>query len=283
MSTKRPQTLLLMELTLLPQKEPFERDCVKALGSLDPDIGLLISGPSWQEEPDVFHNPIMGAAIASCQLMGRKFYWGRDVWIRWKERAAGNGWKQRINDLYTPSYWAAYLSRLAVEAATMGAKGTFAQCEPHGDTIYKPWFKTEGLVDGRAGLVRDTIRAALWNAPAATIAKPAGSVNPEHFSWPMQHIAKQRLCTKTDKLRRASDLADIVNPPKGEKLQVHRWRSVLTSRHNANPEGKLTVSEWRAIDWAEVQRLYPECQGWVIKAENDCMLAVMQELGEAGR
>lgn len=282
--TDRPRTLLQLELTLLEQKEHFEVACVEALSVAAPALdGVLLSLPSWQEVPDATSSELVCEALARCTTDALDVYLGRDVWIRWKERAKANGWTQDKSDVFNPAYWVAFLSRIDGEAKAVGATGTFAQCEPHGDKHNTEWFKGGGFTVSEFRRVVDAINAARNAAPAATIAKPAGSMNWAHYGYGTCKVAGQHLCTKTDHLRRASDLRSNIRTPKGEQLQVHHWRTRVTSRHNANPKGKLTLPEWRAIDWAEVTRVYPEFLSCVIKAENEDMLDVLKELGEAAR
>lgn len=281
MTTERPRTLLQFELTLLPQKEEFEAACLDALETLNGAVdAILLSLPSWQEAPKALSHPLVVEALARCARLGIDVILGRDVWIRWETLAKANGWKQQPGDVFDRAYYVAYLSRLAAEAEAMGAEGMFAQCEPHGDKTFTAEFKAHGFTDPERRRVVSAILLACDMVPGATIAKPVGSSNPDHYGYATGHIAREHLCTKFDYCHSLSDLLKIVNVPPRYPLMLNWLRTALTSVHNANPGDRLNVPEWNHIDWAEIKRGRPEFLGRVVKAEEPDMVAVMQELGE---
>ena len=276
---ERPRTLLQFGLTLLPKRESFEDECLQFLSVAAMRLdGILLSLPSWPEVPDALSHPLVIEALGRCSQDGLDVYWGRDLWIRWKDRAKANKWTQRKGDFCDPTYYAAFLSRLDAEAKAIGAKGTFAECEPYGDKHHTAWFKTNGFTSTQFWLVLNAITEAKRMAPGVTIAKPAGSSNPNHYGFATRYLGDKHLCTKTDCCRQLSDLK--VNAPRQFPLLIHWWRTALTTVHNSKPDGRLNVAEWSSIDWAEIKRKRPELLGRVIKIEDGDMVEVLQQLGE---
>lgn len=278
-TTSRPPTLFFLGLSLLERFREREEAWVEALPGLVGKVdGILLVVPSWQEAPDALCNNLVRRIATTCSLTGNSVnvYWGRRLWITWANLA---DYPQHKWDVYDPAYYAAFLSRLAAEAKAIGALGTFAECEPYGDKLHTEWFKRDGFGSWNRRKVLKAIQAAKRVAPAATMAYPAGSMDPRHYSWPMRNLGKEFLHSKTYKVQ---DPAQVrLNPPSGYAVNMDWWGSWVTTTGDGKT-GPLTVEQYQDLSWDDIRMLYnyPGLKGsWIFTAVDD-RLAVMQVLSE---
>lgn len=273
----RPRTLFLLGLTLLDRFREQEEAWVEALPGLKRAVdGVLLALPSWQEAQNAIRHPLVQRVIHLCDGCGFDLYWGRRLWITWQSHA--NPREQHKSDVYNPAYYAAYLSRLHAEVSAIGAKGTFAECEPYGDTIFKPWFKSDGFTWWQRRKVLAGIAAAKQVAPAATMAYPAGGRHPEQFAWSMRYLGEQFLHSSTYKLQHPEQV--YATPPRRMPLQLDWWGSWVTATGDGKT-GALTIEQYRGLDWAEIRSAYPELQGsWIFAARED-RLKVMEAIRDS--
>ena len=279
--SERPRTLLYFPLTLLPQKAEHEATCIKALASLNGAVdGILLALSSWQEVPLALSHPLVIEVLARCARYGITVHLGRDLWIRWKDRAIESEWRQGQDDVFNSAYYAAYLSRLAAEATAIGAHGTFAECEPQGDTVFKPWFKSTGFSPEAHFKVVKAIALARQVSPGATLVRPVGSHSASHYSYALQNLGDQQMNRKSYECHGVRHLRAIstLNRP----LVVHWWGAWLTTDHHVwSDNNPLTVAEMNGMAWDVIQHEYPECQGRWFHVEQDDMIEVMGQLGRA--
>ncbi|MHC4511424.1 MAG: hypothetical protein ACYTAO_21150 [Planctomycetota bacterium] len=268
-------TLLNVGLTLREEYNERERSWLGLYQHVPKFAnGVLLALPSWQEVPNVLNDRLVEETLDQCVSHGLDVYFGRDLWIRWKGRTT---WKQKINDVFDPAYYAAYLSRLAAEAKAIGAKGTFAECEPYGNTIFKPWFKKDGFSEQEFWRVLAAITEARQVAPATTMAYPAGAQHPNHYSWPLRYLGNQFLHHKTYQLL---EFKVNATPPNGFPLQMNWWGTWIAERVYPG-EKPLTVAEYQALDWGAIRQAHPDMIGnWIYIAAEE-WLQVVQQLGEA--
>lgn len=273
----KPAILLYVGLSLLPQAEEWERSWVNALGVAASGIdGILLALPSWQEAPDALQHELVKDALEQCRRHELDVYLGRDLWIRWKGHSP---YQQQRDDAVSAAYYASYLSRLDGEARAIGAKGTFAECEPYGDTIFKPWFKQDGFSAAEFNRVLTAIGKARSVAPAATMAYPAGGQHSNHYSWALRYLGKESLHSKTYQVR--APYAVNAAPPMFYPLQLNWWGSWLKAAGPAG-SGPLTVAEFRLMDWDAVRAQHPEFKGvWIYMSDKD-RKQVMEQLGSGG-
>jgi hypothetical protein len=264
--------MLFIGLNLLEDLREQEDGIVEAIGSLNGSVTwILLNLPAWQQAPDALCHPLVELALVECRRARIGVNLGRDLWPRW----GGAAFDHRPFDVYNSAYYAAYLSRLDAEARAIGAAGTWAYCEPHGNSSYKETFKKYGFGLGRR-LVQRAIARALRVAPPVTFAYPAGGRDAKHYSWTMRRLGKQFLHRKTDQLRRPEDLR--MTPPGGERAQVDWWGSWLTTVDGGG-FGPLLVREQRNLNWHAIQAAFPECQGYWLHAAASELAEVMRELG----
>jgi hypothetical protein len=267
--------LLYLGLSLLDDLEEQERSWVEALPSAAGGIdGVLLALPSWQEVPDALNHELAHDARVLCRRHGLDVYHGRDLWIRWQPRST---YTQQRGDVFSVAYYVAYLSRLDAEATAIGAKGTFAECEPYGGTIFKPWFKSDGFTPDEFVQVLKAIGEARAVAPPTTLAYPAGGREPEHYSYALRYLGNQFLHSKTFEARFFGQLN--ATPPMFYPLQVNWWGSWLKATGEPG-SGPLTVGEFRSLDWSAIRAEFPELQGaWIYTGSSDRVL-VMHQLAE---
>ena len=219
MNADQPITVLLyVGLALLPTTEEQEYGWLEGYAEAAKSIdGILLNLPSWQEVPDALHNDLVQKTLRECRLHGIDVYLGRDLWIRWKGRSS---YKQKKLDVFNPAYYAAYLSRINAEAKVIGAKGTFVECEPYGNTIFKPWFKKAGFDQSECRRVLNAVAEATAIAPRVTLAYPAGGGRPNHYSWPLRYLGEQFLHSKTYQVRDPKTLRTEFPELKGAWIYV---------------------------------------------------------------
>ncbi len=279
MSADRPvQVLLYVGLSLLPQLKDSEYGWLEIYAEVGEFAdGILLALPSWQEAPNALEHDLVQKTLHKCRVHGIDVYLGRDLWIRWKARSP---YKQSKLDVFNPAYYAAYLSRIDAEARAIGAKGTFVECEPYGDTIFKPWFKQAGFDQSERQRVLKAVAEATAIAPPVTFAYPAGGRRPNHYSWPLRYLGDQFLHSKTFQVRDPKRLR--ATPPSGHKLQLNWWGSWLKAADKPG-SGPLTVGEFLSLDWPGIRTELPELQGvWIYVTGSD-FKQVAYLLGEAAR
>jgi len=273
-----------VSLTLRDEIAELEEDVLRALGEASRAMdGILLVVPSYYEAPDASRHPLVQSIIQACDIYGLGVYWGRKLWVAWPTLS---GYQQRADDVYSAAYYATCLSRVHAEAESLGAVGTWIDCEPYGKSRYRDnWFKRTGFASWQAERVQAAIEEALCVAPRVDLAYPAGSLNPNHFCYALRHLGEQFLQSKTYKAVNAEALP--VHPPAGVPLQLDWWGSWLTTSPSAAPPGKrpLTVEEWCALDIDVAVAKYPELGSgglWIYVAASE-RADVMRELGKAAR
>ena len=281
-------TLLPVDLTLLDKENCIKRETDWLEGYQAAACGgvthILLGLPSCAEAPDALSHDITRLTLTACDECGLKVVWGRDLWERWPGRSVR---PQKSGDVFDYGYYAAYLRGLAAEAAAIGAEDTWAQCEPYGESIFHDtWFKKTGLtVEARAQMIY-AIGLAREIAPPTTYAYPAGGHDPIHYAYALRFLGLENLFNKTYYLRSADEKVNA-NPPFPNKLGLHYWGSAIkpsgsaTGLLRAMGLGQLTVAEFRALDFAAIQKKHPECKGFMVYADPGKVLQVMQQLGEA--
>ncbi len=208
-----------------------------------------------------------------CRANGIDLYLGRNPWITWKKHSPH---KQQRDDVYNPAYYTTYLSRIRAGARAIGAIGTFEDCEPYGDTIYKPWFKKDGSKNEERARVLRAIRYATAKVPPIDFAYPAGGIQPNHYSWPMRYLGKEFLHSKPFKVRKREKLRAA--PPPGMPLQLDWWGTWLGVEQTAG--GPLTVEEFLALDWPVIKTAHPELKGAWLFVRSEQRRQILHRLGE---
>ena len=259
--------------SLLPQDAAREAGWLQAYAEAGKYVdAVLLKLPSWQEAPDALDHELVKKTIDICRAHDIDLYLGRNLWITWKVKSS---YQQQLEDVYDPAYYTAYLSRIHAEAKAIGAVGTFVDCEPYGDTIFKPWFKPDGFTPGERLRVLEAIRAATQKVPPVDLAYPAGGMMPNHYSWATRYLGREFLHSKPYRVRHVEDLR--ATPPPGMPLQLDWWGTWLGIEQV--PNGPLTLAEFEALDWAAIKTVHPEVKGaWVMAAAGD-RLDVMYRLG----
>lgn len=278
MTTPKPPVLFFLSLTLQDDLREQEEATVAAIEWLRGSVtGILLGLPSWQQEPGALHHQLVVDARMACHAAGIDIYHGRDLFSRWGPTAE----IQRRSDVFNPAYYAAYLRGLGAEARAIGAAGTFAYCEPHGDSPFQEWFKKTGFSRLDRWRVKGAIERALRVAPPTTLAYPAGGKQSSQFGWMLRRLGEQNLHHKPFKLRNPSRLH--MTPPRRERIELDWWGSWLTTVDGGG-FGPLLVREWRNLDFHAIQAAYPECRGfWVYAARGEDGNERAQVMVEMGR
>lgn len=282
----KDKKLFYVSLSLRESNAQAEEDVLVALGEVARAVdGILLCVPSYHEFPDAASHPLVQRFAQACDVHNLHVYWGRHLWVTWKKHAQ---YEQEVEDVFSPAYYAAYLSRLHVEAKMLDAVGTMAYGEPQGDSIYATeWFKRAGFTpEEEQAVVHSAIAEALQVAPRADLVYPCGGSSPGHYGYRLRRLGAAYLHSKTYQMADAAQEV-AAHPPDGTPLQLDWWGSHLTTDPGTTPAGKrpLTVAEWCALDINKAVERYPElAQGGLWIYANAAERAdVMRALGEAAR
>ena len=278
--------LFFVSLSLRASNAQNEEDLLVALGELARAVdGILLCVPSYYEFPDAPSHPLVQRFVAACKLHGLDVYWGRFLWVTWDGYTK---YAQQRDDVFNPAYYAAYLSRLHVEAQMLGAAGTIAYGEPHGDSIYKEtWFKRTGFTPEERSRVEAAIAEALRYAPQTTLVYPASWSSTKHFGRALRPLGRQYLHHQTYTVANIDKLPGVM--PDGGPVQLDWLGSWITLEPGDNPPGKrpLTVEEWCALDIKQAVAQYPELRHgglWIyVDSAGGERARVMYALGAAAR
>lgn len=290
----RPRTLFKLPLSLFPQKRDIEESWVSALwsvlnvGAFD---GVLLEMPCRYEVENPLESNLVRCVMSHCSGADVDLFYGPNVWVAWEDRSK---YKQRLNDVFSPAYYAAYLAHAHAVAKGMGAKGTFAVTEPYGDSPYgdspfkqplyghpeaPSWFKKSGFDPYDRCRVMCAIKDARNFVSGTTMAKPAGGQHETHFSWALRHLGDEYLFSKSYQWRKPG--ATPVTAPSGEVIKIHWWGSWVAIEPVPG-EYPLTFAEHRALPWDDIRAAHPELLGtWLSVSDHD-ILGVLKQLGEDG-
>lgn len=245
---------------------PFERAC----SYID---GFVLQVPSHYECPGALEHWLVRAFVDICRAQGIPLYWGRHLWVMWSEHSSR---AQHLSDVYDPTYYAACLHGIAVEAEAVGAVGTVIDTEPYGDTIYKPWFKDDGLHSWEARQIEVAIKHALRMVRPVDFVSPASSLASNWYGWWLRYLGLKNFHPRSYCVRKAEDFR--ANPPDDMSLDLDCWGVLLGAA--GNPHNALTVDEYAMLDFARIKELYPVCRCVWLNPVAESRRDVLYRLGE---
>lgn len=131
-------------------------------------------------------------AIELIRARGAKFIWCRDLWPYYKNKSC------EVDQIYDVNYYVHEVFHLRKEGAQLKADAIALDCEPYGESVFKPVFK-DPATRSRVDLARleEAVVAAVDQIGQVDYVLPAGSTDPSHPLNRVSQLGKNRISEST--------------------------------------------------------------------------------------
>lgn len=258
MTDPKDLRILYFPLTLTEKSYRDDMAKVSALYAMLMDgvwfTHIAIVVRSWPEVPDAARNQAVLRAMRVCEHFALPFIWGRWLWVGWPSDKLDAPMPEELSH-YDPAYYAAAIANLKAEARSLGAADTFLDAEPYARSVQKGPLKSGlGCID-QVSIPHAIERAVSATGPVDFI-YPCSSSNPNNYPWSVVGLGKNRMDSKTYKVKTADGKVPA-NPPDGVEHKVHVWGHWVG-------ENALSPADVMAFDMQRVRERFPENIGqWV--------------------
>jgi hypothetical protein len=140
---------------------------------------------NWQDEK-------AQEAIALVKASSARLIWCRDLWPYYKNKTLS------ADAIYDPNYYVHEIFHLRNEALAMEADAVALDCEPYGESVFKPVFK-ERVARSRVDLVvlRQAVTQAVTQVGKVNYILPGGSTSERHPYNVVCLLGENRICEST--------------------------------------------------------------------------------------
>lgn len=271
----------VLHVTLKLRKDAAASDerIVESLRDLTWFTHIILKTTSWQESPDAIRNPLVQRAVRICRERRIPVVWGRWLWVGWPDPGAG---VPNAESHLDPTYYAAAIARVKVEALALGTVGSCLDAEPYGQGPQKP-IKHKVVRDRERAQMAEAVRSAVATAGPVDLIFPTSSGRPSHFAWPLTALGLLRCDGKTYYTKGPKDGWPKVRPAPGHVHRIDLWGcNVGLGRPGDHVEGqvKLTAKDVKALDWDAIRKRYPDCRGVWVYVDYDILPEVIRTWGE---
>ncbi|MCF7974311.1 MAG: hypothetical protein K9N55_10890 [Phycisphaerae bacterium] len=131
-------------------------------------------------------------AVKMVKAQGAKLIWCRDLWPYYKNESCD------ADQIYDPNYYVHEVFHLRAEAEQLQADATALDCEPYGESVFKPVFK-DPAVRSRVDLrrIQEAVMTAVDETGQVDYVLPAGSTEARHPLNQVSLLGKNRISEST--------------------------------------------------------------------------------------
>lgn len=255
--------ILWCPLRLRPNTKDQDTLNVLALRHLRVPRSVAIVVPSWADAPEAIVHPLVLQAVNICLARDRQVIWGRRLWNTWNY--------VDISHHADPSYYRATLIQMFGETRSLKAQHSMLDCEPYGDAREKAIFKAGDLTDTIKLDTSQAIGMATMNDMCVDFVAPCASTSPHSYVGIMRLLGRWGWDEKTYRARHPDYAVPICQPPAGQGYAIEYWGTAIASKPDPTDEKRyLSVDEFKALQWSEIQARHPLCRGqWIYIAHED--------------